>query len=66
VRVGIKWSQRKAVLGRGVMTGQLQLLRLNDVVRVSDEPPTLLISTGKWAKGQSLLGICAPVSNITS
>ena len=34
MRVGIKWSQRKAVLGRGVMTGQLQLLGARQAIVV--------------------------------
>ena len=40
-RVRINRSHGKAVPGRGVMTGELQLIRRSDVVRVSDQPPTL-------------------------
>ena len=40
-RVRINRSHGKAVPGRGAMTGELQLIRRSDVVRVSDQPPTL-------------------------
>ena len=40
-RVRINRSQGKAAPGRGAMTGELQLIRRRDVVRVSDQPPTL-------------------------
>ena len=40
-RVRINRSHGKAVPGRGAMTGELQLIRRSDVVRVSDQPQTL-------------------------
>ena len=40
-RVRINRSHGKAVPGRGAMTGELQLIKRSDVVRVSDQPPTL-------------------------
>ena len=39
--VRINRSQGKAVPSRGAMTGELQLIRRSDVLRVSDQPPTL-------------------------
>ena len=40
-RVRINRSHGKAVPGRGAMTGELQLIKRSDVLRVSDQPPTL-------------------------
>ena len=40
-RVRINRSQGEAAPGPGAMTGELQLIRRSDVVRVSDQPPTL-------------------------
>ena len=40
-RVRINRSHEKAIRSRGAMTGELQLIRRSDVMRVSDQPPTL-------------------------
>ena len=52
-RVRINRSHGKAVPGRGAMTGELQLIRRSDVVRVSDHPPTL------WADRSSAVKAAA-------
>ena len=52
-RVRINRSHGKAVPGRGAMTGELQLIRRSDVLRVSDQPPTL------WADRSSALKAAA-------
>ena len=46
-RVRINRSHGKAMPGRGAMTGELQLIRRSDVLRVRDQPPTL------WAERSS-------------
>ena len=52
-RVRINRSHGKAVPGRGAMTGELQLIRRSDVVRVSDQPPTLWADPDQCREGCS-------------
>ena len=51
VRVGL--HQGKAAPGRGPMVGELHLIKRNDIVRVSDKPPTL------WGDAKSAMAAAA-------